>query len=144
MTEQVTVFLENEEGHLAALCRSIANAGINMHALTIADSVDYGIVRVIADKPNACAAALKDAGYHASVTKVSAIELSDEPGALAKLLELFDEQNINIEYGYCMSLSNGKAVDILKITGAEEASKAIAVKDAGFTILSPEDVYEVD
>ena len=144
MIEQVTVFLENEEGHLAQLCRAIGNAGINMHTLTIADTTDFGIVRIIADKPHTCAEALNKAGYRASVTKVSAIALNDTPGSLADLLELFDEQNINVRYGYCMSMQNGRVIDILKISGAEEASKAIAIKEAGFTIMSPEDVYVLD
>ena len=144
MIEQVTVFLENEEGHLAALCRAIGDAGFNMHTLTISETADYGIVRIIADKPNACAKALNEAGYRASVAKVSAIALNDCPGSLADLLEIFDQQGIDIRYGYCMSMANGRVIDILKISGAEEASKAIAIKEAGFTIMSAEDIYELD
>lgn len=143
MIEQVTIFLENKTGHLAALCRAIGDAGVNMHALTIADSVDFGIVRVICDRPNATAAALNEAGYRASVAKVSAIALNDCPGSLADLLELFDQQGIDIKYGYCMNMANGRVVDILKITGAEEAAKSIAIRDAGFTIMNPEDIYQL-
>ena len=144
MIDQITVFLENKEGRLASLCRAMGDAGINMHALTIADTTDYGVVRVIADKPQAAVKALGEAGYRASIAKVSAIAIPNVPGALAGLLELFDANDIDIQYGYCMSMANGKVVDILKVSGAEEAAKAIAVEAAGYKILQPADVYEVD
>ena len=144
MIDQITVFLENKEGRLASLCRAMGDAGINMHALTIADTTDYGVVRVIADRPATAVKALAEAGYRASIAKVSAIAIPNEPGSLARLLELFDANNIDIQYGYCMSMTGGQVVDILKVSGAEEASKAIAVEAAGFKILQPADVYEVD
>lgn len=144
MIDQITVFLENKEGRLAALCRAMGDAGVNMHALTIADTTDYGVVRVIADKPADAVAALEAAGYRASVTKVSAIALPDAPGSLAGLLELFDANNINIQYGYCMSMANGQVVDVLKISGADEAAKSIAIEEAGYKILQPADLYQVD
>lgn len=143
MIDQITVFLENKEGRLAALCRAMGDVGVNMHALTIADTTDYGVVRVIADKPAEAVKALESAGYRANVTKVSAIALPDVPGSLAGLLELFDANNINIQYGYCMSMANGQVVDVLKISGADEAAKAIAIEEAGYKILQPADIYQV-
>lgn len=144
MIDQITVFLENKEGRLAALCRAMGDANINMHALTIADTTDYGVVRVIADRPAAAVRALEEAGYRANVTKVSAIAIPNVPGALAGLLELFDANNIDIQYGYCMPMADGQVVDILKVSSAEEAAKAIAVEEAGYKILQPADVYQVD
>ena len=79
MIDQITVFLENKEGRLASLTRAMGDAGINMHALTIADTSDYGLVRIIADKPQAAVAALTEAGYRASLTKVSAIAVPTSP-----------------------------------------------------------------
>ncbi|MBO4365491.1 MAG: amino acid-binding protein [Eggerthellaceae bacterium] len=144
MIDQITVFLENKEGRLAALCRAMGDAGINMHALTIADTTDYGVVRVIADRPATAVKALAEAGYRASIAKVSAIAIPNEPGALAGLLELFDANNIDIQYGYCMSMADGQVVDILKVTGAEEAAKSMDIEAAGYKILQPADVYALD
>lgn len=144
MIDQITVFLENKEGRLAALCRAMGDADINMHALTIADTTDYGVVRVIADKPVSAVRALEDAGYRASLAKVSAISVPDAPGSLAGLLELFDAQGINIQYGYCMSMGNGQVVDVLKIPAADEAAKSLLIEEAGYKILQPSDVYAVD
>lgn len=145
MIDQITVFLENKEGRLAALTRAMGDAGINMHALTVADTSDYGLVRIIADKPKTAVAALNEAGYRASLTKVSAIALPHVPGSLASLLELFEQNSINIQYAYCMPLGkDGQVVDVLKVTGAEEIAKAEAIEAAGYKILQPGDVYLED
>ncbi|MCI7504857.1 MAG: hypothetical protein MSA55_02625 [Coriobacteriaceae bacterium] len=145
MIDQITVFLENKEGRLASLTRAMGDAGINMHALTIADTSDYGLVRIIADKPQAAVAALTEAGYRASLTKVSAIAVPHVPGALAGLLEVFEQNDINIQYAYCMPMGkDGQVIDVLKVTGAEEVAKAEAIEAAGYKILQAGDVYLVD
>ena len=87
MIMQLTVFLENSEGRLADLCRTLANAGVNMSALTIAETSDYGIVRIICDNVFHAVDVLDEAGFRATKTKVLAVELPDRPGALAELLE---------------------------------------------------------
>lgn len=141
MIDQVTVFLENRAGRLAALSRTIADAGIDMYALTIADTADYGLVRIICSHPRRAVKVLDEAGYRAISTRVAAIEIPDRLGALADLLKTLDELNLNIEYGYCFGFGDGKAVDVFKITNAEEndeASKALAA--AGFRALQPSDL----
>ena len=141
MIEQITVFLENSEGRLAALCKTLAEAGVNMSALTIADTTDYGVVRIICDDPAKAIQVLNDSDFRAVCTKVSAIAVPNEPGGLARLLETLDSLNLNIEYGYCFSVGNEKAVDVLKIRGeanVAHASKVLA--DAGFNLLSLEDL----
>lgn len=141
MIDQLTVFLENSEGRLAALCRTLADAGVNMSALTIADTTDYGVVRIICDKPEAAIEVLTAANYRAVATKVSAIEVPNRPGGLADLLDTLESLELNIEYGYCFSVNGDMAVDVLKISGAKEASEAAkAVEAAGFKLLSQEDI----
>lgn len=140
MVNQLTVFLGNEEGRLAAATRILANAGINMHALNIAETADYGILRIICDTPEAAKAALREAGYQASLTPVIAVSVANEVGALANLLEKFDQLHANIDYGYCFS-NGDKVVDILKVKkeGVEEEMAA-----AGFAILAAKDIYAAD
>lgn len=137
MIDQLTVFLENSEGRLAKLCRAIADAGINMDALTIADTVDYGVVRIVCSDPVAAKSALEARGYRAMVTKVAAIELPNRPGALAELLSVLDDLDIPVEYGYCFSASPDRAVDVLKVGATEESTRALlAIGDRGFKVLS--------
>ena len=141
MIDQLTVLLENSEGRLAKLARSIAEAGINMQALTIADTADYGVVRIICSYALGAKRALEAEGYSAMVTKVSAIQIPNRPGGLADLLEVLDDLDIPVEYGYCFSAKDDLAVDVLKIKLPAEASKAtFALEGAGFKVLRQEDL----
>ena len=141
MIKQLTVFLENSEGRLEALVRTLGDANINMNALTIADTSDYGLVRIICSEPDRAGQVLNDSGFRALVSKVSAIEVPNRPGGLADLFATLSNMNLNIEYGYCFSVDNDKAVDVLKIRDAEEASEAsAALEAAGFTVLSEADL----
>ena len=80
MISQLTVFLENEEGRLASAVRTISNAGINMQALFLADTADFGILRIFCDTPKKACAALIDAGYRAKLIDVVAVKVSNKPG----------------------------------------------------------------
>lgn len=141
MIQQLTVFLENSEGRLAKLCRSIADAGVDMQALTIADTTEYGVVRIICDDPVKARDVLRGEGYRAMVTDVAAIEVPNRPGGLADLLAVLDDLDIPVEYGYCFSLSEERGIDILKVqTPAEEAKAVFKIEEAGFKVLGPEDL----
>ena len=141
MIEQITVFLENSEGRLAALCRTLADANVNMHSLVIADTTDYGVVRIICDDPARALEVLNEADFRAVSTKVAAIGVPNVPGGLAKLLNTLDSLNQNIEYGYCFSVNGDMAADVLKISGAKEASEAAkAIEAAGFKLLTQDDL----
>jgi len=139
MIDQITVFLENEKGRLAAMCRVLGNAGISMRALVIADTANYGVARIIADTPHKACEALNEAGYRAKITQVCAVSVPDQAGGLAALLEALDEAGLNVEYAYCFSADKGEAVDILRID--DDIRIAGIIADAGFRILGPEQVY---
>ena len=139
MIDQITVFLENDKGRLAALCRTLGDAGISMRALTVADTANYGIVRIIADTPVAAKKVLSDKGFRASLTKVYAIEVSNDAGGLAVLLEALDAADINVEYAYCFVAQEGYAIDILKVDNHDEADAIIT--GAGFKIVEPDELY---
>jgi len=98
--QQISIFLENNAGRIAEVTRVIAKAGVNIRAISIADTADFGILRIIADKPDVALAAVANAGFTARVTDVLAVEIPDEPGSLAKVMELFKDTGVNIEYLY--------------------------------------------
>ena len=141
MISQLTVFLENEKGRLAAATRAVADAGVNMHALYLADTEDFGVARMLCDTPNKAAEKLTLAGWRAAVTPVMAVRVPDVPGGLASLLEFLGECDVNVEYGYCMSVEGGHAIDVKGIWRREIERK---LADAGFAPVSAEDVYIVD
>lgn len=139
MIDQLTVFLENSEGRLSALTRVLADAGINMNMLTIAEVADYGLVRIICNDPDAAVQKLDVQGFRASKTRVLAVAVPNEPGGLAGLLEAIAQTDANIEYGYCFNISDGRAVDVLKVDDADAAASAIQA--AGFTLLEHADLF---
>ena len=138
MISQITVFLENEKGRLSAMTSVLGEAGIDMQALTIAETAEYGLVRLIVDKPAEALEALKAADYRAISTNVVAVRLGNQPGSLAELLAKLDEMDVNIEYGYCFSSNAEQAIDVFKVSDAEAA--VLKLKAAGFDVLKAADL----
>ena len=141
MISQVTVFLENEKGHLANVCQTIAQEDINMHALFLADTEDFGIGRIFCDSPEKAVEVLKNAGYRAKITKVLGVLVPNRKGGLAELLKFLDSENVNIEYGYCYSINSERAINVLKVNDDEIERK---LKVAGYKMVAEGDVYSVD
>jgi hypothetical protein len=138
MIDQVTVFIENEKGHLAALCRALADAGVNMSVLTVADTASYGVVRLLADEPEKAVDALVSAGYRAKLTRVFAIEIPNVPGGLAVLLEAFDEAGINLEYAYCFASDKEKAIEIFRVEDGQSVEQI--TKQLGYRLVEAVDL----
>jgi len=124
--KQISVFLENTTGRLSEVTKTIANAGVNLRAISIADTADFGILRLIVDKTDTAVNALNTAGFTTRQTDVVAVEIDDSPGSLAKLMELFRDSQVNIEYLYA-SLEGkiGKAVVIFKLQDHEKGLKIL-------------------
>ena len=123
--KQISVFLENTTGRICEVTRTLAKAGINLRAISIADTADFGILRLIVDKTDEAIGALVAAGFTTRQTDVAAVEIEDKPGSLAALMELFQESGINIEYLYASLEGNhGKAVVIFKL---EDNEKGFAI-----------------
>ncbi|HOV42587.1 MAG TPA: ACT domain-containing protein, partial [Syntrophothermus lipocalidus] len=100
MVKQISVFLENKAGRLASVTRVLGDAGINIRALSIADTSDFGVLRLIVNDPDKAYRILKEAGFTVSQTDVVAVSVPDRPGGLAEILEVMAEADINIEYLY--------------------------------------------
>ena len=124
--KQISVFLENTTGRLCEVTRTLAKAGINLRAISIADTADFGILRIIVDKTDDAINALVTAGFTTRQTDVAAVEIEDRPGSLAALMELFQKSGINIEYLYASLEGNaGKAVVIFKLEDNEKGFEII-------------------
>ncbi|MEG0376126.1 MAG: ACT domain-containing protein [Raoultibacter sp.] len=140
MISQLTVFLENEKGRLARACRTIADSGFNMSALFLADTADFGVARIFCDRPEEAVEKLREAGYRATITPVLGVRVPNRPGGLAELLEFFNEHDVNIEYGYCFSVNQEYAIDVLKVSDHSIEDKLAA---AGFEPATPKDIYSI-
>jgi hypothetical protein len=141
MIEQVSVFLENSTGRLAQLTRTLGDAGIDMHALMVADTEEFGVVRIICDRPKDARDLLGDLGFGVSVTAVTAVEVPDRPGGLAEVLEALGAGGVNVEYAYCyVKPGADAAVDVFKVDGVNSDR---ILTDAGFKVLQGSDLYQV-
>jgi len=131
--KQISVFLENTTGRVCEVTRIIAQAGVNLRAISIADTADFGILRIIVDKNDEAINALTAAGFTTRQTAVAAVEIEDKPGSLAVLMELFQKSGINIEYLYTsLEGSQGKAVVIFKLEDNEKGFELL--KKTGLTM----------
>ena len=125
--KQISVFLENTTGRLSEVTKTLAGAEINLRAISIADTADFGILRLIVDKTDKAIDALNTAGFTTRQTDVVAVEIDDVPGSLAKLMELFRQSQVNIEYLYAsLEGKAGKAVVIFKLEDITKGQKILA------------------
>ena len=114
--KQISVFMENTTGRLADITALLATAGVNLRALSIADTTDFGILRMVADRPDEALALLRKAGITARETDVIGVEVPDHPGALAGIMALFRDEGVNIEYLYAsLEHKTDKAVIVIKV-----------------------------
>ncbi len=142
MIQQLSVFLENKSGRLAELTRVLGDAGVNMHALMVADTTEFGVIRIICDNPGRAKTLLEERGFGVSITAVTAVEIPDRPGGLADVLETLERAGVNVEYAYCFVEPSGDAaVDVFKVD-AEGAEAALTA--AGFRVMSPDELYAPD
>ncbi|MBC7076559.1 MAG: ACT domain-containing protein [Syntrophomonadaceae bacterium] len=133
MAKQISVFLENKAGRLSRVTRVLGEAGINIRALSIADTSDFGILRIIVNDPDKAYRILKDAGFTVSETEVIAVQVPDSPGSLATVLEQMAEENLNIEYLYAfIGTSENDALVIFKVEDIEKARETFKKKGIKF------------
>ena len=135
--KQLSVFLENKPGRLSHPCKALAEAGVNILTLCLADSEQFGILRLIVKDCEKARAVLEKAGCVVNVSDVLAIEIPDRPGGMADVLSDLEPNQINIEYMYAFTLKRGSnAVLIVRIEQTDRAieclrRKNIPVLDAG-------------
>lgn len=134
MLQQLSVFIENKPGRLAAVTNVLRDNDIDISALSLADTSEYGVLRLVVDNPEGAVTALKQAGVTVKTTEVVAAAMEHVPGGLAKLLNLLNDGNVSIEYMYAfIGQREGTAYTVLRVDDNEKA--AAIFKDHGIKIL---------
>jgi hypothetical protein len=125
--QQLSIFLENQSGRLAEVMEVLAKAEINIRALSLADTSEFGVLRLLADKPEAARAALREQGFQAQITEVSAVEVPDRPGALSRVLNAFHAAGVDVEYMYAFvgNATQEGAIMIFRLSDPEKAAAAL-------------------
>ena len=144
ITKQVSIFLENKSGRLRDVCRAIGDAGINIRALCIADTSDFGILRLIVNDPEGAIQDLTGQGFSVGETAVLAVQVPDQPGGLGAVLENLRNLEINVEYMYAFfTRVEGQAVVVFRVADEQMGRVVAALEGAGVGIMPAKDVYAI-
>lgn len=133
MVKQIAVFLENRAGKASACCKTLKEAGVNLLAMSIADTQDFGILRLITDADQKAMDSLRSAGYLASIVELVGVEVPHQTGALSDLLILLGDGGVNVEYMYSYAESDGNAKIAFKTNTPSKAMEIL--EKAGAKIL---------
>ncbi len=140
--KQLTVFVENEPGAVASITETLSAHGINLRALSIAETQDFGILRIIVNDEANAEKLLKEAGYLIKITDVVGVKISDEPGRLSEALRVLDRNKVNIEYLYAfMARTEKHAYVVIRVEDNDGAETVL--KNAGFKIVTEADVEKL-
>ena len=140
--KQLNIFVENKQGALVAITDTLANHNINIRALSIADTEEFGILRLIVNDTETACKMLVEEGYLIKATDVVGVKIGDEPGKLSKALQVLDEAKINMEYLYAfMSRTEKHAYVVLRV--ADNAAAEAALENAGFHMVTDADVNKL-
>ena len=139
---QISIFIENKSGRLAEVSRLLGEKGVNIRALSLADTTDFGILRLIVDNTELARQTLKEGGFTVSKTEVVAVEVPDRPGGLSSILKVLDTASVNVEYMYAfVERSAGNAVIIFRFDDVDAAIKVL--REKGITVLPGEHIYGI-
>ncbi|MEE0982138.1 MAG: acetolactate synthase [Acutalibacteraceae bacterium] len=137
--KQLSVFVENKFGRISEIINALAENSIDISALSLADTSEFGILRLIVDKPELAVDVLKEEGVIVKLSDVLAIAIDDAPGGLAKALSLLTEANVVIEYMYAfIGKADGKAMTVIRVD--DEAKAIDALNKGGVTLLTTDDI----
>lgn len=138
--KQVSVFLENKLGRLATVTKILGDNGIDISAMALADTTNFGILRMIVNNPDKAVSVLKEAGFTVSTTDVLAVEVDDRPGGLSAVLEVLQDNGISIEYAYSFIKRAGdKAFILFRVENPDRAVDLL--KNTGVRVLEEKEVY---
>ena len=137
--KQLTIFVENKQGALVAITDTLANHNVNIRALSIADTEEFGILRLIVNDNDTAIKTLQEEGYLIKTTEVVGVKIGDEPGKLSKALRVLDENKINMEYLYAfMARTEKHAYVVLRV--ADNSAAETALENAGFHMITDADI----
>ena len=142
LVKQISVFLENKSGRLAEVTRTLREREIDIRALYIADTTEYGILRMIVDKPDEAQVALAESGFTVNSTNVIAIAVPDRPGTLDDALEILSDSNISVDYLYAyVGRASSDAIVIIRVENPQLALDKL--EQTGIRVLSTREVYGI-
>ncbi|MDD4274494.1 ACT domain-containing protein [Desulfobacter postgatei] len=142
MAEQISIFIENKEGRLAEVTAILRDAGVNIRALSLADTTDFGVLRLIVNDNDKATAALRNQGFTVGKTRVLAVEVNDEPGGLNQVLDPLSEQDVNVEYMYAFANPQCKnAIMIFRFDDIEKAKVILA--EQGIKVIETEEISKL-
>jgi hypothetical protein len=141
IVKQLSVFLENKQGRLCAATDVLAKNGINISALSLADTAEFGILRLIVDRPDEARRVLMEEGIVVRVSDVIAVAMNDTPGGAVDILHALAQAGINVEYLYASVGRSGKAIMIVRVDDNENAERVL--HDGGFHDVHPSEIYRI-
>ncbi|MBQ6906031.1 MAG: ACT domain-containing protein [Clostridia bacterium] len=140
--KQLTVFVENKQGTMVSITDLLAENNVNIRALSIAETEDFGILRLIVNDEASAENTLKDNGYLIKVTEVVGVKIGDAPGKLSAALGVLDKSNINVEYLYAfMARTEKHAYVVLRVEDNAKAERSL--EDAGFHLITEQDINKL-
>jgi len=140
--QQITVFVENKQGALVSITKTLSENNVNLRALSIAETQDFGILRLIVNDEKTAEKVLTEAGYLIKVTDVVGVKIGDEPGKLTAALDVLDRAGINMEYLYAfMARTQKHAYVVFRVEDIEESEAALT--QAGFSLVTVADVNKL-
>ena len=140
--KQLSVFVQNVPGRLAEIADIIAEAGIDIRALSLADTTNFGILRIIVDKPDDALRLLKDRGLSVKSSGVIAVGIDDMPGGFAKAVRTLSDAGVSVEYSYAfLGRETGRAMVVFRTDNDEKALSSLAA--GGLAVLGEKDIYKV-
>lgn len=139
LAEQISIFIENKEGRLAEVTAILRDADVNIRALSLADTTDFGVLRLIVNNNEKAEQALRKEGFTVGRTKVLAVEVSDEPGGLNKVLDPLWMQNVNVEYMY--AFANPQCKNAIMVFRFDDHDKALEIlEEHQIKVITTEDI----
>ncbi|MBQ3065097.1 MAG: amino acid-binding protein [Clostridia bacterium] len=140
--QQLTVFVENRQGSIVSITETLSKHNVNIRALSIAETEDFGILRLIVNDKEAAQKTLLEEGYLIKVTDVVGVKIGDAPGKLSEALDVLDKANINIEYLYAfMARTEKHAYVVLRVEDNDAAEKALHAAD--FHLITEDDIHKL-
>lgn len=136
--KQLSVFIENREGRLQEVLNTLSEAGLNIVGLSLADTADYGVLRLILSDPDEGKKVLSDNGFSARITNVLAVRMPHHSGGLAEVLNKFLDEHINIEYMYSLQTDSEKATVVFKTSDIDKVQAAM--ENAGMEFITQSDL----
>lgn len=139
MAEQISIFIENKEGRLAEVTAILRDAGVNIRALSLADTTDFGVLRLIVNNNEKATTALRSQGFTVGKTRVLAVEVNDVPGGLNRVLDPLSEQDVNVEYMYAFANPQCKnAIMIFRFDDIEKAKTILT--EQGIKVIDKKEI----